>query len=98
MMTYPLFEPFAFVTNILLLHVTGDISICLNQLFTALTLSLLCITDDISIVAISPLFGPVAGGTNISVTLRCPHSDCGDVTLYIGDNACLQIYQTQYVW
>ena len=59
---------------------------------------LLCITDDISIVAIAPLFGPVAGGTNITVTLTCSQSDCGDLTLFIGDNLCLHICQTQYVW
>ena len=59
---------------------------------------LLHVTDDISIVGITPLFGPVAGGTNISVTLKCPQSDCGDVKLYIGDYSCLQIYHTRYVY
>ena len=59
---------------------------------------LLYIIDDIFIVDIDPLFGPVAGGTNISVTLRCPQPGCGDITLHIGEYPCLHLNQIQYVW
>ena len=43
---------------------------------------------------ISPTFGPIAGGTNISVTLQCP--DCGQVTLYMGGNICSKLEETRY--
>ena len=64
---------------------------------TQISIILLYIADDLSIIAIYPLFGPVAGGTSMSVTLRCPQSGCGDLTLYIGENQCLLLHQTQYV-
>ena len=70
----------------------------LDQLLVTLTSVLLYITGDIYVVEIFPLFGPVAGGTNMSLTLRCPQSGCGDLTLYIGDNQCLLLHQTRYVW
>ena len=34
------------------------------------------------------MFGPYAGGTNITVITTCPSSGCGDVTLTIGDKEC----------
>ena len=53
--------------------------------------------SNIGILEIMPIYGPVAGGTKISVTLKCPQSGCGDVTLDIEDNQCVKLQQIMYV-
>ena len=50
-------------------------------------------TDNIDILDVTPIFGPYAGGTNITVELRCPPTGCGDVTLTIGKKTCIKLQE-----
>ena len=50
-------------------------------------------TDNIVILDVTPMIRPYAGGTNITVKLRCPPSGCGDVTLTIGEERCINLQE-----
>ena len=53
--------------------------------------------DDIVVLRVTPIYGPQAGGTNLTVTLICPRSGCGDLNLNIGEIQCVKLHFVMYV-
>ena len=53
--------------------------------------------DAIVVLLVTPRYGPQAGGTNLTVTLICPRSGCGDLNLNIGEIQCVKLHYVMYV-